>query len=61
MGRLMMVVAVLAGLSACHGGISGGVGDSGQRPTHAATDAWQSAVAQASIGSSTDTVLAAAQ
>jgi len=44
----MMMVALLAGLSACHAGF--GVGDNGQTPTHVATNAWESAVAQASIG-----------
>lgn len=39
MGKLAMIVALLVGLSACHGGISGGVGDNGQHPTQVATTA----------------------
>ena len=50
MSRLMAIAALVVGLSACHGGISGGIGDSGQHPTYVASNAWQSAVAQASIG-----------
>jgi hypothetical protein len=30
---------VLVGLSACHGGISGGIGDNGQHPAQVATNA----------------------
>jgi hypothetical protein len=39
MSKLMMVIAVLVGLSACHGGISGGIGDSGQPTDQVAANA----------------------
>jgi hypothetical protein len=42
------MIALLIGLSACQAGM--GIGDDGQQPTSAATDAWGSALAQASIG-----------
>ena len=48
MSRLMMVIALLVGVSACHAGF--GIGDNGQSPTYVAANAWESAVAQASIG-----------
>jgi hypothetical protein len=48
MGKVLMLAGLLAGLSACHAGF--GIGDNDRAPTHAATDAWESAVAQASIG-----------
>lgn len=46
MKKAMMMVALVLGLSACHVGF--GIGANGQAPV--ATDAWGSAVAQASIG-----------
>lgn len=48
MSRLTMVALLLVGLTACH--VAAGVGDNGKRPTHVATTATESAVAQASIG-----------
>ena len=48
MSKLMTIVALLVGLSACHAGF--GVGDNGQRSTYVANNAWESAIAQASIG-----------
>jgi hypothetical protein len=50
MSKLLMTVVVVVGLSACHGGISGGIAGNGQGSTPVAANAWQSAVAQASIG-----------
>jgi hypothetical protein len=44
----MIVVTLLFGLSACHAGFS--LGDSGQHPAYVATDALESAGAQASTG-----------
>ena len=52
MSRLMMVVLLIGGLSACHAGF--GIGDNGQGPTDVASNAWGSAVAQASMGSMGD-------
>jgi hypothetical protein len=40
--------ALLVGLSACNAAF--GIGDNGQNPAYVATDAFGSAVAQASIG-----------
>jgi hypothetical protein len=48
MNRLMMLAGLLVGLSACHAPV--GIGSNGQGPAPVATDAWQSAIAQASIG-----------
>jgi hypothetical protein len=48
MSRLMIVIALLVGLSACHAGF--GIGDNGQSPTYVAANAWEAAIAQASIG-----------
>jgi hypothetical protein len=39
---------LVVGLSACHAGF--GIGDNDRGPTHVASGAWESAVAQASIG-----------
>jgi hypothetical protein len=39
MSKLIVVIAMLVGLSACHGGISGGIGDSGQPTAQVATNA----------------------
>jgi hypothetical protein len=50
MGKLMAIVALLAGLSACHAGIGIGDNDTPQARTYVASDAFGSAVAQASIG-----------
>jgi hypothetical protein len=50
MSKFMMMMTLLVGLAACHGGISGGIAGNGQGSTPVATDAWQSAAAQASIG-----------
>lgn len=47
MAKLSLVIALLVALSACH---AGSVGDSGQQPTDVASNAWGSAIAQASIG-----------
>jgi hypothetical protein len=48
MGKVLAMVGLLVGLSACHAGFS--IGDNNRGPTRVATDAWESAVAQASIG-----------
>jgi outer membrane lipopolysaccharide assembly protein LptE/RlpB len=48
MSKVVMMIALLVGLSACHAGF--GLGDNGQSPIHVATNAWQSAVAQGSVG-----------
>ena len=53
----MMVVLLICGLSACHAGF--GIGDNGQGPAYVASDAWGSAVAQASMGSMGDVASAA--
>jgi hypothetical protein len=48
MGKALVLVGLLVGLSACHAGF--GIGENERGPTHVASDAWESAVAQASIG-----------
>jgi hypothetical protein len=48
MRKVLMLAGLLVGLSACHAGF--GIGDNDRGPTRVATDAWESAVAQASIG-----------
>jgi hypothetical protein len=48
MGNVLVLVGLLVGLSACHAGF--GIGDNDRGPAHVATDAWEAAVAQASIG-----------
>lgn len=48
MTKVVTIIALMLMLSACHAGF--GIGDSGQHPTYAATDPYQSAVAQASVG-----------
>jgi hypothetical protein len=48
MNKIAAMIAVLIGLSACQAGM--GIGDYNQQPNSAATDAWVSALAQASIG-----------
>jgi hypothetical protein len=48
MKMVVVMIALLIGLTACHAGIA--IGDNGQQPTYAGTDAWGSALAQASIG-----------
>jgi hypothetical protein len=50
MRKLSAAIMLLLGLSACHGGLSFGVGDNGQRPEYVASSALGSAVAQASMG-----------
>jgi hypothetical protein len=50
MRKLSVAIVLLLGLSACHGGLSFGVGDNGQRPDYVASSALGSAVAQASTG-----------
>ena len=45
MSKLMTIVALLVGLSACHAGFASG--DKGQRSNYVATNAWELAVAQA--------------
>jgi hypothetical protein len=49
MKKILVMVALLAGLSACSAGI--GIEDYGQRSNNAANDALGSASVQASIGS----------
>jgi hypothetical protein len=48
MSRIMMIALLIGGLSACHAGF--GIGDNGQGGSYVATDAWGSAISQASIG-----------
>ena len=47
-GKVLAMVGLLVGLSACHAGF--GIGDNDRGPTHVAGNAWESAVAQSSIG-----------
>ncbi len=47
MSKLVMI-ALWMGLSACRTGF--GIDDNGQSSAHTVTDAWESAVSQASIG-----------
>jgi hypothetical protein len=49
MSRIVMIVLLIGGLSACHAGF--GIGDNGRGGSDIATDALASAVAQSSIGS----------
>jgi hypothetical protein len=46
--KALAKLAMLAGLSACHGGDD--IGDNGRHPPHVAIDIMESAVAQASMG-----------
>ncbi|MGO8914835.1 MAG: hypothetical protein ACLQJR_02880 [Stellaceae bacterium] len=48
MNKVLAMLALLVGLSACHVGV--GIGDNGQPPAYAATDTLGSALAQASMG-----------
>jgi hypothetical protein len=48
MGKIAMSIALLVGLSACHAGF--GIGENSQAPSYVATNAMESAVAQASVG-----------
>ena len=52
MGKVLAMIGMIGllvvGLAACHAGFS--IGDNDRGPTHVASDAWESAVAQASIG-----------
>jgi hypothetical protein len=57
MSRIVMIVLLIGGLSACHAGF--GVGDNGRGGSDVATDALGSAVAQSSIGSMGDVASAA--
>jgi hypothetical protein len=48
MNKALAMLAMLAGLSACHGGDD--IGDNDRHPPHVAIDIMESAVAQASMG-----------
>ena len=48
MSKILAMLAVLMGLAACHAGF--GISDNDQHPTYAVSNPWESALAQASIG-----------